>query len=398
MSSSIERQLSQVLHDEVRGLSFRVTAERVEARLSQHRRWRSIRRLAFAGAVAATVLAVATFMVLSGRHEPIVSASPTPSPSPTVATSPETPTIYASPGTITLNLNAPASASVTAPLLCEWSSKNHVASYDGTSADLFGERVSLWLTGANGEPTFQIERQDLAQYDGTGAAFQSQGYGTGTGIIQFQDLTPNPESYPINQPLPSPLDPFVKPIGDNPDARSLSGTLTWDCGAPPAGLPEVDPTPEPQPTDTGTPIVRPKAVVTVGGNAWQAVGIASCGVDVYGPDGAPIGGEGQCGGPDWIVPDAVVEAKPGSTLGLAIEGFQLDPTDVTAAPVSRVEYFRGGAPDVIQTIHATSAAGGALTFAAPPAGDWVVRVQLGGIAPDGSRVHGDFFFHVLTSA
>jgi hypothetical protein len=409
MPSSIERQLSRALHDEVRGLSFRVTAEQVEARLGRNRRWRTIRRACFVGAAAASVLAVVALVVFAGHHEPIVSATPTPSPTVSAGPSasnaasagPDESPSSTSTGTITLALDAPASTTVTTPLACEWSSRSHVFYYNGAPVSLFGEQVTLAINAGVGVQPFEIDRPELALYDGTGATYQSDGIGRGTGTIRFQNLTPNPESYPLNLPLPSPLDPFIKPIGGNPNARTLSGTVTWDCGAPPAGLPDADPTPEPVPTaavPSAMPIESPEAVLKASGTAGSVPGSPWCGVAWYLPDGSHVGGIGECGGPFWSVPSPVLEVKAGSTLTFAIAGFRLAPADVTVAPVARVEYFRGGTPDVTATIRATATAGGTLTCKSPATGDWVAAVHINGTAPDGSTVGGDFFFHIRVSA
>ena len=230
-------------------------------------------------------------------------------------------------GSATLALDAPASTSVTTPIDCQWGSRTRVLYYSFPEyVGLFGEEVSLDL-GDGGQPTnpkFTIYRWNLADYDGTGATYQADGYGAGNGAIHFESLTPNPQSYPINQPLPSPLDPFIKPIGGNTAARSLSGTMTWSCGTAPAGVPVVEPTPEPQPSGSplpsGTPLAWPVAVLAVEGQPGSLAGSVQCVEDWYGPDGSPIGGQGECGGPSWFVPAGSIDFKAGSTLLFTVGG------------------------------------------------------------------------------
>ena len=298
-------------------------------------------------------------------------------------------------GTATLVLDTPASAAVSLPLDCQWSSKTRVVYYTfpGT-IDLFGEQASLYLGdhGPTSSPLLSIYRWELAEYTGSGATYQTEGYGTGRGSITFHGLTPDPESYPWGNPLPSPIDPFIRPLGDNEAARSLSGTMTWDCGAPPASVPVVEPSYVPEPA--GTPIARPRAVLTIKGRAGSWSGEARCGQNWIGPDGNPIGGLVQCGGPQWGVPDEVVEVKAGSTLVFTVAGFKLAPGDMTAAPADRVEYYRGGEPDVVVTIDPIASKQPSLSYLAPAPGDWVLVVPISGAAADGSTFSASYLFHV----
>ena len=305
-------------------------------------------------------------------------------------------------GSATFVLDAPASATVTTPIDCQWDWKTHVVFYSFPQyIELFGEEVSLQLGdgGQPDNPQLTIDRLNLALYDGTGATSQADGYGTADGAIHFRNLTPNPESYPMNEPLPSPLEPFIKPIGGNSAAANLAGTLSWSCGPAPAGLPDVAPTPEPTtPEPSGTPLVTPSLALTVKGQQGSWPGTELCGMEWDLPTGGPVSGiYNDCWGPEWLVPSEVVQVKAGSTLVVTVAGFKLAAADITGAPTARVKYYRGGQPDQTITIHPIASKLASLSYTAPAAGDWILQLLVRGTAADGSAISATVFFHVVVT-
>jgi hypothetical protein len=297
-------------------------------------------------------------------------------------------------GSASLVLDAPAAATVTTPIYCFWSTKTTIDHYQlPEDVNLFGERVHL--SAWESFDRLEIDRHIFANYTPRLATYQIEASAAGSGTVRFRNLTPDPESYPTGEPLPSPIDSFITPLGGNEAARSLSGTLTWTCGDPPDGTPDATPTAPPvQPAPSESPINWPQPVMTVKGRpgSWKGDN-SSCGIGWRDPHGIAIGGMGQCGGPDWWVPTTVVQVKPGATLLINVPGFKLSPGMLAEASVAQVDYYRGGAPSPLATARPV-ASGNGLSIKAPASGDWVLDVQVKGKAADGSTINGTFYFHV----
>jgi hypothetical protein len=293
-------------------------------------------------------------------------------------------------GSATLKLDA-TGASATGSLQCQWSSRSRVVYYTIlVPMDIEGERVKPWIL-TYGAPRMGLAREGkVANYGADSGHFEAQGWETGRGTIRFNDLPLDPYSYPKKFPypplipLPTQLDSFMVPLGGDEANRTLSGTLTWDCGDPPSGVPDVEPTPEPtaSPDEGGRPF--PIAHLRVAGSSTPAEPEANwCVSTIHVTDPARDPGDWLCGADpgSWYnpapnKPKAVAEARPGSQLSFSIPGFKFQSVEIKLATVAEVKRWRGGQPDGAVTIKPASFSSSAVEFAAPEEGDWVAQFHV----------------------
>jgi hypothetical protein len=297
-------------------------------------------------------------------------------------------------GSANLVLDAPASISVETVIDCSWSSKERASIDFPQPVEIFGESATPFLEPTDSAlPPFSIRRQFYASYSGRGATFRVDRTDPSNGQLHFQNLTPDAETYPEDRPLPSPLEPFLTPLGGNPAAAALSGTMTWNCGDPPAGMPATEPTHGATPiASPGSGSNGPLAILTVAGVPGSLSG-SSCGGHFVGPDGIPTWGD--CFTSSWFVPTGVLEVPAGSTLVFSAGGgYKLSSADMTLASVREVTRYRGGEPGSALTVHPSSSTQGRLRFGAPGVGDWVLLLPLEGKAADGSTFEALFTFHI----
>jgi hypothetical protein len=299
-------------------------------------------------------------------------------------------------GEATLNLDAPVSVSVTTPVRCKWRSTREVELSLPRPVVLFGETLRLQVTPSpdlvwlQADPNFPVYPMERALY--TFRTSTGHGFGTGTGSVEFAKFAPDPDSYQPAVPLPS---GFLRPLGGQEAAASMSGSFSWDCGAMPAGVPEATPIPTidpafptfgPMPEWPVMVLTAPGQPATPGegvcGGTWSGSGV----IDVV------------CGPIDWWVPDKTIEVKAGSRFTMSMATFTLEPTTLEYASVARVEYYRGGRPDTVASIKPASSTSTTVTYKAPGLGDWVLQFHAKGTGADGSTIDFSYAFRIHVTA
>ena len=228
-----------------------------------------------------------------------------------------------------------------------------------------------------GEPLFAIYRGEFASYvpgdPQTGTAeLVDTAADWASGTIRFDGLAPDPETAPPG-PLPSPLADWVRPLGGDPAMASLTGTVTWLCEPAPPSLPTPGPivSEEPAPIASDQPGppypdgVPPLALVS---GDQRRFGVTDCGYH-------PLD---YC----WDAGYGALSVE--SIVRIPSEGcsdFEL-PAECrfvrwSLGWVSQSEHerWRGYWPDTFEIVGAgESTDGPVLELAAPPAGDWSIRL------------------------
>lgn len=313
-------------------------------------------------------------------------------------------------GSASLTIDGATPVTITTSIDCQWTSKKRVVHYTfPVPSELYGERAWLDMNAWTEprDPVFGIYRQgEVATYTGSGATFEAHGWNAPQGTLEFHNLTPDPESYMAGVPLPSPIDSFIKPLGGNEAARSLSGTIAWDCGAPPSSVPDVEPTysPEPLPTADATDEapadehVWPEVTVAVSGQEGTvAPEVDFCISRMWDPNGGMLGESLQCGEDNASVPKTTAAAKAGSELTFSVPGYKLASPTLKIASVSEVTRWRGGWPDTAVEAKPKSSATGGATFATPAAGDWVAIFVVDGTDSKGYRITASYWVRVTVT-
>ncbi len=165
-----------------------------------------------------------------------MTASASPSPSPTADATPLSPSTEVpstdprpalrypdveSHGIATIVLDATSVPPISVPLECEWSAPTLVRwLYVLDDVSIAGEPVHVDLNiEATDRYTFSIGRSGAASYVAgpTTGSVVLRGHSDdwARGSIAFEDLSPDPETAPPG-PMPSPLDPWIRPLGDAP--------------------------------------------------------------------------------------------------------------------------------------------------------------------------------------
>ena len=335
-------------------------------------------------------------------------------PTPEPGTSPEDPS-FMTRGSATIAIEGAGAASVTTPIDCHWVSKTSVGFYAFVvRVELAGERVELSIvefapspgdSTSSISPGLRIVREGLvADYTGRREAFEAQGWGAPTGTLRFHQLALDSDAYlyPRGVPLPTPMDWFMRPLGGLEANRTLSGSLAWNCGEAPAGVPEIEPTPGPTepPSDHGRPFPWPDVSVRDTGQAKASAAeliICASGVEFHDPTAyLPWG----CEWPDgrWYVPYSTIEARAGTTLAWSVPGWKITSPELAYASPAEVERWRSGEPDTTVVLMPVSTSRSSAAFAAPPAGDWVVIFSFGGTNSAGDKLTANYTIRIHVTA
>ena len=307
--------------------------------------------------------------------DPHPSPSAVPSPSPEPRPSLRYPDVQ-SLGELTIAFESPVAVPITAPISCEWVSTDQVGWLTILEAPrIAGEAVSIELALGQDASPLSFYRDDAAAY----AAWPSGATGTvmlverstraDSGTIRFEDLRPEAESAPPG-PLPSPLEAWLRPLGDDPAYARISGTVHWACAPAPATVP----TPGPTITEEPRPSLPDLPQVSLVAGGQRQTGVTGCG------GGFSIGGSSgsdSCG-PSFQAPgeDRIVRLEGSARLRFELpDGWTFATYRLGWVLRSEAERFRSLVPDSFAE-HAASddASGRVLELEAPPAGDWTVRL------------------------
>jgi hypothetical protein len=167
---------------------------------------------------------------------------------------------------------------------------------------------------------------------------------------------------------------WVRPIGSDPALASLSGTATWTCEPAPSTVPTPAPAISEAPERTVPPL---PALALVEGDRRE-FGLDGCGalIDIDGWQG------GDSCGPSFQAPgtDRIVRLHAGEALRFELPpGWHFTGWSVGWVSTAEAARWRGEQPDTFQHVEDGKAkAGFLLEIAAPPAGDWTIRVDWSG--------------------
>ena len=336
-------------------------------------------------AVSSTIPSATTSAVQSSPSvEPSAAPVPVPSaslpaelgPAPTI----DYPDVQAL-GVGTIALTRPAAVPTSFWITCEWSTTNAVSWLYSRPARILGEVVHPEL--ALGDTTsFSLGREgDVASYYPTDRTTVTVDHNAdwSNGTLNVTGLALVPEAW--SGPLPTPKAAYERPLGGDPAARTLDGTVTWACGPRPATVPTPGPSvsPEPQPS---FPFERlPNATIHVGEEA--RVGQPGCGVTWMGYGGS--GGD-SCG-PSYQVlnVEAAVHGVVGDRLRFSLPaGFRFTSWTLGWVDQATAEHWRDVGPPSMEHRDPSGEmdiAKRTLSLAGLPAGDW--SVLLGWSGTDG---------------
>lgn len=273
-------------------------------------------------------------------------------------------------GIATLTLDRPSTAPVRFWLTCEWSDTSAVTYLYPGALEVLGEELVLELSIT--DPFVAFLRSGRAPYVGgpdTKVTVEQPGDGS-VAAIRFERLPLSPEAWGPG-PLPTPKAAYERPLGGDPQAAELDGTVAWECGDRPATVPTPGPSvpPEPDPSYVIPPL--PNATVRSGDEV--AVGVPGCGVSW---EANGTGGADSCG-PSYQVLDEgrAVHAVEGGSLTFTLPaGYRFTSWWLGYVEQTEAAYYRGDEPPGMRP------AGGdedvdtaSVTVLAPPPGDWSVR-------------------------
>ena len=307
--------------------------------------------------------------------------------------------------TATLSIEGSNPASATIGISCGWASKTHVTFDLPLSEDfeLYGEIVTLQMS-FSGLPEFDLIRQpSRASYSGSGAVFSADGWGTARGSMHFQNLRPSVNDYPYTDGVPLPSIPawYSQPLGGNQANQSLKGTLTWNCGTPPANAPDVEPTPQPtpQPTPDNDPFRLPNAYVSVEGRQGKFLTtVDACSSGVMDPKTGRHGDWVDCfTSATWYVPSSELRAPASSKITFSVAGYKLKSAKLEYATSAEVARWRHGVPDTTVTKKPIRTTSTTATFVAPGKGDWLLVFVVEGTNAQGLQLQGSYFVHFVAS-
>jgi hypothetical protein len=274
---------------------------------------------------------------------------------------------------------------------------------------LFGEKVGISVRSpnarnvdvriirANGKAPYVLPGFDpTLRDDQQGPAVP--GAGQPQGSYSFRGLSPNLAALANGDdtPLASPFSSYLTPLGGQAQSASLSGTLSWDCGKPPAGAPATA-------APTAAPLATlPDLTMTLADGTTHAGRTTP--MTVLTMNGEVIAG-GQAWDPSYPLqwfpprPDAAFDVKAGSIVGLSLpDGWTLAPGPLDAATVAESTHWRGAVPDSVAHLAAVSSTASGSTYLVPGAGDWIVALTVNATGPDGSMLTGPYSFrlHVVS--
>jgi hypothetical protein len=395
----IEDQLRDALRTEADGIPLTLTAAELELRLRVRRSQRANQRMLLGAAAAlAIAVGVGAAVLANNRNQQSVATTPSPSapvvapqsPGPTVeptAPASPAPSLYADQS---LGIERWQFVSTIVPdfsyqVTCQWYSSAQLGDVStiGTQ-QLFGEDVSFDIGfGDQVEPTIYIGRDGHASYrpgPTTGSVeLTEHAANWSSGTMTFADLAPDPETADPG-PLPTPADGWTKPIGGESATAKLTGTVSWDCGSPPANLPSPEPASSESPVPDATHPPFPNPQLVVGDQSRR--GEFGCGI-AYEIDGSS--GVDDCGPVPYEVVGAnrTIRIQAGEKLTFTLPGpWAFVRWTVGWAPEADTEAYRGAQPDsFLVKAEDNTASGSTITVQAPPQGEW--SVVLGWSGKDG---------------
>ncbi|MEO8468526.1 MAG: hypothetical protein ABI573_02535 [Chloroflexota bacterium] len=263
-------------------------------------------------------------------------------------------------------------------LTCEWATTDRVSwFYPNGIVTLFGEevgldfypevpRVALWRTGP------------LAPYvvDPSTPLSVAHASDWTTGIMSFEHLHLDPEGWGAG-PLPTPKESYEQPLGGDPAALDLAGSVDWTCGQRPSTVPTPGPadTSTPGPTDPPFPDL-PNAVLT--GSTSSVMGVSGCGTS-WGTGGIVSGGE-SCGPSFQVLPASdAIDVTADGTIGFTLPaGYNfLDWTYEYVDQATAALYRGAEPPGVVRVSEESATTATRISVAAPPAGEWTIRFTFG---------------------
>jgi hypothetical protein len=279
-------------------------------------------------------------------------------------------------GVGTMTLTAPVVAPAHFWVTCEWSTTAQVAWLYPKPVTVLGESVYPNLS-ATSAPSFWLGREgQVASYFPTDASRESVEHNAdwSTATITFAGLPLNPELW--SGPFPTPKASFERPLGGDPNARTIDGSVAWACGPRPATVPATAPfeTEEPRPSLPFDQL--PDATIHVGDE--ERIGKPGCGVSW---EGYGSSGFDSCG-PSYQVlgDDAAVRGSVGDRLRFSLPaGFRFTQWSMAWVDQATAEHYRGVAPPKPMSrpgAHGIDEA--TLSLAGLPAGDWSVLLSWSG--------------------
>jgi hypothetical protein len=410
----IENLLRNALRAEADSVPLTISAAELELRLRLRRSQRANQRMLLGAAAAlAVAVGVGAAVLANSRNQQSVATSPSPSApvvapqsqsrgptvEPTAPVSPG-PSLYAdqSLGIQRWQFESPIVPDFSYQVTCQWYSSAQLGDvYTIGTQQLFGEDVSFDIAfGDQIEPSIYVGRDGHASYrpgPTTGSVeLTEHAADWSSGTMAFTDLAPDPETAEPG-PLPTPSDGWTKPIGGEPATAKLSGTVSWDCGSPPANLPSPEPVSSESPAPDTTPPPFPNPQLAVGDQSRR--GEFGCGV-TYEIDGS--GGADACGPVQYQIVGAnrTIRIRAGEMLTFRLPGsWTFVRWTVGWAPEADAEAYRGAQPDSFAVkAEDSTASGSTITVQAPPEGEW--SVVLGWSGKDGSdTMNATSFYRVI---
>ena len=270
-------------------------------------------------------------------------------------------------------------------LTCEWATTDRVSwFYPSGTATLFGEEVGLDFY-PDGPRVALVRIGLLAPYDVDPSTSISLTHASDwtTGIMSFEHLRLDPEGWGAG-PLPTPKEAYERPLGGDPAALDLAGSVDWTCGQRPSTVPTPGPaaTSPPGPTDPPFPAL-PEAVLT--GSTSSVTGVPGCGT-TWGTGGIVSGGD-SCG-PSFQVlsASAAINVAANGTIGFTLPtGYHFLDWSYEYVDQATAALYRGDEPPGVVRVAAESTTSATrISVAAPPAGEWTIRFTFG--APNGDVI------------
>jgi hypothetical protein len=327
----LEDRLRWALRAEVEGLPLTITPAVVLRRSAQRQR---MPRLAWAivAAAAGLVLAAGIYVLAARPPTSVTGGSPTPLETPSTAPgtgSPATPGSAGneSTGTMRVAFEVPQVPEAAVAATCRWADTEpvRVAVVTGDGAgvlQVLGESlgVSVSFAGYPEAPFVPFVLIDRKPSDGAQrAAYATEPTDTlnvgapgdqRSGLVSFAGIDTLADDTPVDL-LPLPRAEFGQPLGGDPKAQRISGTVSWECDPPPPGFDPPPASPSPSPVDPGRfPSMELRA------STETSTGVALCGGTVTEESGTI--GDPTCPS-RWVSPNdypAALPAQPGEELRL----------------------------------------------------------------------------------
>lgn len=389
-----EDRLRRALHAEVEHLPVSVTAPTV-LRRSLHRQ--RTPRLAWAAvAMAAALIAAAGIFAAVNRPGPaLVGGTPTPSTVPSA-----TPSALAgdeSAGRLRVEFRIPAMAETTVGAVCTWANTQpvrvaRIESRDAGELQILGESlgvtvnplvdpliephmsavlISRTLSSGEERAPYAPEAGDPLTVSGS-----SDGpSGGSSGVISFVDIDTVADDTPVDV-LPVPRAEFGRPLGDDPSAARISGTIAWDCDPAQAAFDPLPPPSSEPPVDTSLwPTMELRA------STETRTGVTLCGGWYVGDY---LRSDRVSCAPAWVSPNDYPEplpVEPGGELRLGSSaGWGLRTWRIVASTYEEIERTFGD--PAAELVLSEKSGEGTISdlpaaFQAPTTpGTWIVRAEV----------------------